>query len=131
MPPPIIAQDHSFEGQAVTHMARITGNAAANITQASLSSIQLRIFDDDGNVIATRALVIATVVFDTLQQTANDARWTLDAVGFNFLNQTLMTDLPSGDKVYKFEYRFRPVSGGPHFHFVRDVVSHNILTTSG
>lgn len=131
MPPPIIAQDHSFEGQAVTHMARITGNAAANITQASLSSIQLRIFDDDNNVIATRPLVVGVVVFDTLQQTADDPRWTLNSEGFNFLNQTLMTDLPSGDKVYKFEYRFRPVSGGPQFHFVRDVVSHNILTTSG
>ncbi len=131
MPPPIIAQDHSFEGQAVTHMAHITGNDAANITQASLSSIQLRIFDDDGNVIATRALAIDTVVFDTLQLEADDARWTLDSIGFNFLNQTLMSDLPSGDKLYKFEYRFRPINEGPQFHFVRNVFSHNILTTSG
>lgn len=131
MPPPVIAQDHSFEGQPVTHMARITGLDGANITQSSLSSIQLRIFDDDGNVIDTRSLVVGTVVFDTLQQTADDARWTLDAVGFNFLNQTLMNDLPSGDKVYRFEYRFRPVNQGGQFHLVRDVVSHNILTTSG
>jgi len=131
MPPPIQAQDHSYEGQAVTHMARITGNDAVNITQASLSSIQLRVTDDDDNVIATRTLVIATVVFDTPQKEADDARWTLDTVGFNFLNQTLMTDLPDGDKLYKFEYRFRPISSGPQFHFVRDVVTHNILTTSG
>lgn len=131
MPPPIVLQDHSFEGQAVTHMARMTGNDAANITQASLSSIQLRIFDDDGNVIATRALVITTVVFDTLQQTADDARWTLDSVGFNFLNQTLMSDLPKGDTLYRFEYRLRPINQGPHFHFVRQVQAHNILTTSG
>ncbi len=131
MPPPIVLQDHSFEGQAVTHMARMTGNDAANITQASLSSIQLRIFDDDGNVITTRALVITTVVFDTLQQTADDARWTLDSVGFNFLNQTLMSDLPKGDTLYRFEYRFRPVSSGPQFHLVRQVQAHNILTTSG
>lgn len=131
MPPPIVLQDHSFEGQAVTHMARMTGNDAANITQASLSSIQLRIFDDDGNVIATRALVIATVVFDTLQQTADDARWSLDSTGFNFLNQTLMSDLPKGDTLYRFEYKFRPVSSGPHFHFVRQVQTHNLFTTSG
>ena len=131
MPPPIILQDHSFEGQAVTHMARMTGNDAANITQASLSSIQLRIFDDDGNVIATRALVVASVIFDTLQTTSLDARWTKDSTGYNFKYSTLMSDLPSGDKLYRFEYRFRPINQGPHFHFVRQVQSHNLFTTSG
>ncbi len=130
MPSPKIEVDQVFEGQSVTHMARITGNDAANITQASLAGIQLRITDDDDNVIATRALIISTVVFDTLQTTALDARWTKDSIGYNFKYSTLMADLPKGDTLYRFEYRFSPGSS-PQFFFVRQVQAHNILTTTG
>lgn len=131
MPSPKIEIDQIFEGQSVTHMARITGNDAANITQATISSIQLRITDDDGNVIVTRTLVVADTIFDVLQTTALDARWTKDSTGYNFKYSALMADLPKGDTLYRFEYRFRPVSSGAQFHFVREVQAHNILTTSG
>lgn len=130
MPPPKIEVDQVFEGQSITHMARITGNDAANITQASIASIQLRVTDDDGNVIVTRALVVNDVIFDTLQQTADDARWIKDSVGYNFKYSALMSDLPKGNTLYRFEYRIRPVSEGAHIHFVREVQTHDILTTS-
>ena len=131
MPPPIVEVDQIFEGQSITHMARITGNDAVNITIATIASIQLRVTDDDGNVISTTELVVSSVVFDTLQTTALDARWTKDSIGYNFKYSGLMSDLPKGDTLYRFEYRFRPVSAGPQFHFVREVQTHNILTTSG
>ncbi len=131
MPPPRIETDQVFEGQSVTHMALIQGNDKVNITQATISSIQLRVTDDDGNVISTTTLVVASTVFDILQTPALDIRWTKDDTGYNFKYSTLMSDLPKGDTLYRFEYRFRPVSGGAHIHFVRNVQAHNILTTSG
>ena len=132
MPQPKIEVDQVFEGQSITHMARITGNEGVNITKASLASIQLRITDDDGNVITTRALVVGEVVFDLLQSI--DVRWTKDSIGYNFKYSALVSDLPKGSTLYRFEYRFRPIpsSGGDaNFHFVREVQTHDILTTSG
>ena len=60
-----------FEDSGFSIMARIKGQDGANITQASLTSIAIKVFDLS-SATPTTAIVdttrtIATVVFDTLQ----------------------------------------------------------------
>lgn len=131
MPSPRIESSQAFEDTAITHMARIEGNDAANLTQASLANIQLKVIDDDNNIIITRQLTVVDVIFDTLQTTALDARWTKDSTGYNFKYTTQVTDLPAGNKVYRFEYRFKPINDGPQLYFVREVQTIDVSTTSG
>ena len=104
-----------WEDSGASLMARVVGQDAANITQASLTGIAYKTFDLDGltpgTAIDSGALVVADVVFDTLQ--TSDSRWTLDSTGFNFLDTTAAAaaNLPTGDHRYRVEYVFDPASG--------------------
>ena len=111
MPTPEIFTLVAFEDSGPILMARITGNDGANITQASITGITLVVMD--GNTVQTASidLTVANVVFDTLQQTSDDARWTADAEGYNFKHEVVATDLPDGLKTYTFEIVFNPSSG--------------------
>ena len=103
-----------FEDGGAQCMARIVGNDAANITQASISSIAMSVFDAvaGGSAISTRAPVVASTVFDTLQ---TDARWSTDSTGYNFLDTVLASELPTGGMTYRVEYKFTPASGQVFF----------------
>lgn len=104
-----------WEDSGATCMARVVGQDAANVTQASLTSIGYKVFDLDGaapgTATATGAPVVADTIYDTLQ-TADD-RWTVDSTGFNFLDIVAgaAANLPTGDHRYRIEYIFTPASG--------------------
>lgn len=100
----------AYEDTGPALMARVYGNAGTAITQASLSTIVLHVYNkaDIGTPIASSVSVtIASTVFDTLQ---TDARWTEDSTGYNFRYDCPVTYLPSPGR-YIYEFVFTPSSG--------------------
>jgi len=94
-------------------MARIQGSDAANIAQADITSIRYGIYDLSSSTPLTElsdsaALVVADVVFDTLQ---TDSRWDTDSTGYNFRHTVASTTLTGGDHKYGVKYSFVPASG--------------------
>lgn len=100
----------AFEDTSPALMSRVTGNAGAAITQASLTSITLDVYSEhDGSAVAEDVdVTISSTVFDTLQ---TDARWTKDSTGYNFRYDCPQTYLPSPG-LYRYEFTFDPASGG-------------------
>jgi hypothetical protein len=91
-------------------MGRVYGNDASAITQASLTSIALYVYNkaEIGTPIASNVSVDkAVAVFDTLQ---TDARWTKDSTGYNFRYDCPAAYLPSPGR-YIYEFVFTPTSG--------------------
>ena len=110
-----VAKGTVFEDGGATFLARVRGNSGAAITQASLSTITCKVFDLDvapDTSILAPSVVIASTVFDTMQGASfSDARWTADATGYNFLHEMPATAFPDGQRRYRVEYKFTPVSG--------------------
>lgn len=116
-----------FEDSSGHILSRVRGMSNALITQASITSILLRVYDkenppsttaiDDAAVVAARTLVKTDVVFDTLQ---TDSGWDTseDADGFNFKVEILPADLPAGSKTYKFEFKFTDANSKVWHHVV-------------
>lgn len=108
----------------VALMGRGTGLTGTNFAQTDFTSITLKIFDmsdpgtpingDDGDV-----LTVSDVIFNSL--VTNDARWTLDNTGYNFLYETAAADLPSGGRRYRFEFALLPVGADDPFWAVFEV----------
>lgn len=115
-----------FEDSGAYLLARIRGTTGSLITQASLTAINLRVYEseavpessdaDDPAVVAARDLVISSCVFDTLQ---TDSGWdtAADPDGFNLKVEILPADLPKGGKNYRFEIKFTNASDKV-WHFV-------------
>ncbi len=103
-----------LEGTTGQNIAKMTGNDGALILQADVTSIERKTFDLDSTTpdtaVETSAPVVASVIFDTLQ---NDSRWTEDALGYNFLDIVASTILIEGGHRYKVEYYFTMAAGGP------------------
>ena len=98
-----------YEGTGLTCMARITGEDATNVTQAAVSSIALNVYADESTTAeSTTALVVSSTIFDALQ---TDARWTVDATGYNFKYEIASAEFPDGDVTYRCEFKFTPASG--------------------
>lgn len=110
MPQATVFQAHVFEDGGAILMARVVGNAAAAITQASLAGITYSVHDltADAAVVTSTALTVSAVVFDTLQ---TDALWTKDATGYNFKHAIGPSAFPTGKRKYAVEYLFDPASG--------------------
>lgn len=110
-------QSHPFscwEDTSPALMARVTGNSAANITQASLSAINLYVYRKPAlttDLASGAALTISSVVFDTLQ---TDSRWTEDSTGYNF-RYDLATTYTASPGNYRVEIKFTPSSGAAFF----------------
>lgn len=107
----VITKGESFEDQGVTLMARIVGNAATNITQATLTSITYTVVDKADPttlIVSGSAVTISSSVFDTLQ---TDARWTADSTGYNFRHTVAASVISTGERTYRIEYKFTPTSG--------------------
>lgn len=104
-----IVCDAVYEDSGFSLMARIYGQAATPITQSTISSVALKVFDVSSSTsVATATPVVATCIFDTLQ---TDAYWTKDATGYNFRYSTLASQVPNGGSRYRFEFTFTPTSG--------------------
>jgi len=119
-----------FEDGGFSIMARVVGQDAARITQASLTSISYSTFDRDSDtpdtaIIDATALTVANVVFDTL---LTDDRWTVDGTGYNFRHDVAATAVPTGGHCYRFEYLFTP-SSGEAFWLVAEINARAVSTS--
>ena len=85
-------------------MARVYGEDNAAILQADVTSIaySIRAKHALATVVDSGSLTKTSVVFDTLQ---TDARWTADAVGYNFRTTISATQIPNPG-VYRVEIEF-------------------------
>ncbi len=102
-----------FENFPATFLARMEDLASgALITQASLSTVTYKIFDESGirpgNHLFSGSVTIASSVHDTLKL---DNRCKKDKVGFNFQHTLAGTNFPTGNSVLLLEYTFTPVAG--------------------
>lgn len=102
-----------------TCMARLVGNQGTLITQASLSAAVYTINDltTGLQVLAETSLVVANVIFNSLQQ--NDPRWDKDSQanpgrdgrwGYNFLAVIPAVNFANPDK-FQIDVEFTPVTG--------------------
>ena len=100
---------------AWTYMARITGVAGANITQASLTGTISRSLTSPapGRAVTTTALVIASTVYDTLQ-TGSPWDTSIDATGYNFLDAVSHL-LVTAKGIWKLQYTFVTVTTSVEF----------------
>lgn len=104
-----------IEDSGWTALARLelpNGNLA---TQAAISAIAYQVFRGSTQT-ASGSITIANAVFDALQGASYaDARWQIDALGYNFRFEFPATafDQPSAD--FRVEVKITPVSGEP-FH---------------
>lgn len=104
-----VAEHIVLEDVGVCIMARVVGNDAAAITQATISSISHKVTDLNTNTALTSgALTVASVVYDTLQ---TDARWTADTTGYNFAYVIPDTVIASGGTSVVVDVTFNPTTG--------------------
>jgi hypothetical protein len=99
-------------------MMRVLDKNKVPITQGGTSTINWKAVDQDDpttDVVASTPLTVANVVFDTLQTTTDDPRWTVDSSakpgedgynGYNFLYQLPPTAVPDGKKTYIVQFQF-------------------------
>ncbi|HLA83834.1 MAG TPA: hypothetical protein VJL29_03490 [Thermoguttaceae bacterium] len=109
-----------FKNGSATCMARIVGHNAAAITRTDVAAIHYGIWllaaddPDSRTAVADHADVAIdkiSILFDSLQ---TDARWTRDAVGYNFRHTIDVTAHPAftlAGRDYLVEYRLTPYIG--------------------
>ena len=100
-----------WEDNDATEMARFLVNGA-NGVQSDVDSIVRKIFDlaNANALIATDTIVVVNTIFDTLQTTALDPRWTEDSTGYNFRDKVVGSNFPVGGRTYRVEYQFTGTS---------------------
>ena len=108
-----ITQGTVIEDSVAVFLVRIAGVDGVNLTQASLTAVSYAVFDPDGQEILSGDLVIADVIFDTLQ--TGDPRWERccpsDVEGFNFRHVMPATAFPTGGATNRVEYKFTDTNG--------------------
>lgn len=105
-----------------TLLARVVGWDAEAITQADVDQITYTVYRQSATQPPTRTAVelhedlaaaVASVIFDALQ---TDARWTVDATGYNFRHTIPLAPGPlfaTPAAQWIVEYTITPVSGEP------------------
>jgi len=103
-----------------TFLARVVGNDGAAVVRADISSASYSVYllddqDADGRAAVSGhagvSLTVADVVFDTLQ---TDARWTVDATGYNFrhtIDVSVGAAFAVAGRRYLVEYQLTPAAG--------------------
>lgn len=117
-----------WEDGGAFFMARVTGRDAANITQATISSITYKVFDIKdlpGSEKTSGTLTVSDVVFNTLQ---TDNRWSKDSTGYNFRHEMPASTFADGDRFYQVEYLFTP-STGEKFYLVFKIEAKETFTS--
>lgn len=114
MPVPDIIKGVAIEDGGATLLARIVGNSAVNITQASITSITYDVFQKGAttDLQQNSPLNKTAVVFDTLQ---TDAVWTVDSTGYNFSYAADVLEFPEGNEIFVFQFKFTPTVGQPFY----------------
>ena len=101
-----------IEGVGVPIMARIRHPTTSDyLTQSVTTSVTRKIFHRKTQVGNDVSLIVATVVFDALQTTSDNAFWTQDTTGFNFLDVVDDDVFVDGDKNYVAWYHIEPTTG--------------------
>lgn len=99
-------QVEAVSGNSIACIARLRKADASAIQQADIASIARNIFeltaDDVSGSVVTDALVVADVVYDTLQ---TGGTWTVDATGYNFLDTVPYSKLATAGATYLVQYR--------------------------
>lgn len=112
MAEPMVLQSWGWRDGSLLVMGKLLGNAGATVTQASLSSITMSVFDMDDNddqVGVDTSLTISSTVYDSLQ---DDEPWDTDnGAGYNFRYTIAGSFFPTGGHRYWIEFEFVPVSG--------------------
>ena len=102
-----------YEDTGITCMARIMGDDATAITQATTSAITVAVFKNSNtSATYTASLTVADVIFDAYQ---TDARWSYDATGYNFRYACVSSIFADGDATYRVEFKFTPTVGSQYF----------------
>jgi hypothetical protein len=99
-----------------TAIARIQNPDGNNATQGSLTSVKCIVqrAKAPGTPTYNAVLTKASVIFDTLQKAADDARWDKDGVGFNFRFEVPASAFPKSGDNYVVEFTFTPTAGEPY-----------------
>lgn len=115
--PTDVVQSIGWEDGQLTIFSRVQGNAGTNITQAGITSIACRVYDLDNSnaLVASPAVVVASVVFDALQTAAP---WVADTTGYNVKFAVPAASFPTGGRRYRIELTFTPVSSGDPFYVI-------------
>ena len=103
-----------FERTGPALMARLVGNDGEYVTRSNISAVKYtcRNRADVATELLGGSLVVNDVIFNTL--VTNDARWTVDTTGYNFLLLLTGAAFPeAGD--YIVEVMFTPTSGEKFF----------------
>jgi len=98
-----------FEDSAFNLLARIE-SSGADVTKATAASIIWKAFNitDEVTVVTSGTLIVANVIFDTLQL---DRLWAgIDAIGYNFLHVVPETVFGSPG-TYRIEHKVTMTSG--------------------
>jgi hypothetical protein len=126
----LAADTHStvFKNGTSTNMARVVGADGTNVAQADITSGVYSIYllddqDADSRTAVTGhaavALVVADVIFDTLQ---DDALWTIDSTGYNFRHTPIISSNEAfavAGRNYLVEYTLTPAAAGSQVILVR------------
>lgn len=111
----IPTQARFTEDSGWTGLMRLELPSGLLATQATVASLTYTVHNGSTQT-ASGTIAIATSIFDALQGAAgSDARWTVDATGYNFRFEFPATCFPAPGKDYKVEVKTTPVSGEP-FH---------------
>jgi hypothetical protein len=110
----------AFKNGSARLLARVVGQAGANIVPADLSAVHYTVYllddqDADGRTAVANhtnvALTVADCIFGTLQ---TDPIWTIDTTGYNFRHVVSVSTHPAftiAGRNYLVEYRLTPVAG--------------------
>lgn len=109
-----------FASGTVTLLARLVGWAATVLQRADITSLKYTVYSIDAVTGAATAvtghenvaLTVADVIFDALQ---TDARWTVDATGYNFRHTLAINSNAafSAAGTYRIDLIVTPATGQP------------------
>lgn len=107
---------------------RVEGHDGTDIQQADINAITYKVYDVETRTqTGTGNVVVASSVFDTLQTSANDPRWSGDAAGFNFAHVVPGASFPVSGKQYEVQYSFDPSGAVSDFFVVARMKMLNIV----
>ena len=115
----LITKSKGFENSGIVYTARVLKVDGTPVVQSDLTSVTFRVYDSsDSSLIESPAVTVAGSVYNTLQTDPTGNLWT-DDTGYNFRVAVDESAFPEGDKTYRLEFKFLPVTGS-YFYCVHE-----------